>query len=143
MIYNKSFLSGNFDAFSTLMSQQIPQALQNIKGVVLPGIDNFLNQMLQGYNTIEKTSVNVGLDNEKNTIKGLKLDLVYTVGDFKVNDAPQDAVDADVRTLKENLVFEGLTLIDLKIDINNGQLTIQYEVPFGENNDQTGNPAQL
>lgn len=135
MIYNKSFLSGNFDTFSALMSQQIPQALQNIKEVVLPGIDNFLNQMLQGYNTIEKTSVNIDLNSEKNTIKGLKLDLVYTVGDFKVNDAPQDAVDADVQTLKDNLVFDGLTLTDLKIDINNGQLTIQYEVPFGENND--------
>ena len=143
MIYNKSFLSGNFDTFSKMMSQQIPQALQNIKEAVLPGIDNFLNQMLQGYNTIEKTSVNVDLDIEKNTLKGLKLDLVYTVGDFKVNDAPQDAVDADVQTLKDNLVFDGLNLIDLKIDINNGQLTIQYEVPFGENNDQTGNPAQL
>lgn len=143
MIYNKSFLSGNFDTFSKLMSQDVPQALKNIKEIVLPGIDNFLNLMLQGYNTIEKTSVNVDLDIEKNILKGLKLDLIYTVGDFKIYDAPQDATEADEKTIRDNLVFEGLELTDLKINTSNGQLIIQYKVPFGEDNDQTRDPAQL
>ena len=126
MIYNKAFLKGNFDQVYTAFTQNIPEKLQTFKQQVLPGIDAFLEKMLQGYNSIEKTSIDMQVLEK---FKGLQVNIVYTVDDFKVPDAPQKAIDADKQTLQENLAIEGFELTALDIDVNEGLLKLTYTIP--------------
>lgn len=126
MIYNKAFLKGNFDQVYTAFTQTIPGKLQAFKQQVLPGIDQFLDKMLQGYNSIEKTSIDMKVLDD---FKGIQIDIVYTVDDFKVPDAPQKAIDADKQTIQENLTIEGFELTTLDIDVNGGLLKLSYTIP--------------
>ena len=126
MIYNKAFLKGNFDQVYTAFTQNIPEKLQAFKQQVLSGIDAFLEKMLQGYNSIEKTSIDMQVLEK---FKGLQVNIVYTVDDFKVPDAPQKAIDADKQTLQENLAIEGFELTALDIDVNEGLLKLTYTIP--------------
>lgn len=125
MIYNKAFLNGNFDTFYNMLTQAVPAKLTEIKTKVLPGIDQFLENMLQGYSSIEKTSIDLAFEEG---FKGLTLTLVYTVEDFQVPDAPQSAIDADIATLKQGLVFEGLESRDFSIDVNSGALKMVFSM---------------
>lgn len=130
MIYNKAFLKGNFDVFKSLVTEQVPDKLSEIKTALVPSIDNVLESMLKGNRSIEKTEINVDFLSKNNSLEGLKLHLLYTVADFQVADAPQTAIDADKETIKAGISQEDIEIEKLEIDVNEGLLTIDIIIPF-------------
>ena len=131
---SSQFNSGNYNSWDKLVKQTLPKVNSTIRNVLIPKIDSILDSMLGGANAeYTKESIDISQNFEANQISGVICDIVYTVDDFQVADAPRDAIDTDVKAITEALQNEKYKITKVEISTNDGKLSITAEIDFEDN----------
>ena len=142
---SSQFKSGNYNSWDTLVKETLPGINDTIRHGLLEKLDATLESMLGGNNVeYTKESIDIAQVFENNTISGITCDIKYTVDDFQVPDAPQDAIKEDCEAIKNAIADNHYKITNLSIDTSNGELSLSIEVDFEEytSNDQTGISAE-
>ena len=141
---SSQFNSGNYNSWDKLVKQTLPKVNSTIRNVLIPKIDSILDSMLGGANAeYTKESIDISQNFEANQISGVICDIVYTVDDFQVADAPRDAIDTDVKAITEALQNEKYKITKVEISTNDGKLSITAEIDFEDNdNDKERLPQE-
>ena len=129
---SQTFTSGNFNDWDHLVSTVLPAKNMILRQEIITTIDNVLLTMLGANASIQKTSIDATEICNRNSLSAVRFKLIYTVGDFNAPEAPKAAVDKDVRVITEALLRDDFKLLQVNIDINSGQLLIEYEAPIVE-----------
>lgn len=131
---SSQFNSGNYNSWDKLVKETLPEVNNTIRNVLIPKIDAILDSMLGGVNAeYTKESINISQNFEANQISGVICDIVYTVDDFQVADAPKDAIDTDVQAITNALQNEKYKITKVDISTNDGKLSITAEIDFEDN----------
>ena len=141
---SSQFNSGNYNSWDKLVKQTLPEVNNTIRNVLIPKIDSILDSMLGGTNAeYTKESIDISQNFEANQISGVICDIVYTVDDFQVADAPRDAIDTDVKAITEALQNKKYKITKVDISTNDGKLSITAEIDFEDNdNDKERLPQE-
>ena len=141
---SSQFNSGNYNSWDKLVKETLPEVNNTIRNVLIPKIDAILDSMLGGANAeYTKESIDVSQNFEANQISGVICDIVYTVDDFQVADAPKDAIDTDVQAITDALKNEKYNITKVDISTNDGKLSITAEIDFEDNdNDKERLPQE-
>lgn len=128
---SSTFKSGNYNDWDKMVNEVFPQSLFTIEQIIIPQIDDTLLSMLGNNTNIEKERVDITQNCSNGVLEGLTLDLLYLVKDFNVPEAPQKAIDADTEAIRNMFVDVGkYTLNNITIDVNQGNLLLQFYIPL-------------
>ena len=125
------FNSGNYNKWDQFVKQTLPEVNKKIRSTIIPRIDEALESMLGNHSNITKETINIVQDCNK-ILKGIYVDLIYFVPDWKVSEVPQKAVEEDERALKNYLASDEYTVEGLNIEVSSGKLRIQIYIPLTE-----------
>lgn len=127
---NELFRSGNYNEWVKLINESIPKINKSIKSELVPSIDNTLISML-GYQAIfSKDKINISQIFKDNLIIGIYCDITYFVDDFKIPNAPREAVQTDTEAIKKAVSKNNMEIKEIDIDTSTGYLHIQFEILF-------------
>lgn len=125
---NSQFNSGNYNEWDNLVKEILPQINKTLRYTAIPKIDEKLNAMV-GYNAdITKEDISIEQIVDKDGLKGIKASISYYVDEFKVPNAPQDAIDTDKEAIVNYLNCDMFEVIDIDIDTNEGMLNLTIEM---------------
>lgn len=122
------FTTGNFNTWEKFVNETLPNANKRIREELPYAIDAILYEMLTKRAVFKRESLDVKEIVDNFTLSGLKVEVSYLVDDFIVPDAPRDAIDADVETIKGAL--SSFDVKELSIDTKTGKLSIKLEIRF-------------
>ena len=130
MAITKTFKSGNYNTAERWGKEVIPSKFNDIRYTIIPRIDQSLIEMLGSSADIVKESLNIFQSADKEGLHAFVCNLVYIVDDFKVEDAPKEAINEDEQKLRQALEVEGAHLKTVNIDVKEGKLNLVYELPL-------------
>lgn len=126
----KTFESGNYNNLDTFVKKTLPNKLAFIRGVLIPKIDETLDNMLGARSDIKKVSIDANALCTNNKITSIRCSLVYNVDDFNVPTAPAQAIKDDTDSISKSIQIEGVELKSISIDVYSGDLKIIVNVPL-------------
>lgn len=131
MAISKQFKTGNYNEWENLVEVTLANINASIRNEIIPLIEETLLTMLGNRSAINRSKLEV-IQDCKQELKGIYLNIEYDVEDWNVPEAPKSAIEADENVLKETFVVEGKELSNLEIDTTSGKLSIQYYIPVSE-----------
>ena len=124
---NSQFNSGNYNDWDNIVKKILPQINKTLRYTAIPTIDEKLALMVGSNAEIIKESIDIEQIVDRDGLKGIKALITYYVDEFKVPNAPQDAIDTDETSLREFLNCDTFEVVDINIDTNDGMLNLTIE----------------
>lgn len=126
------FKSGNYNKWEKFSNVILPSKNQLIRHALIPLIEDTLISMLGNRANLEKESINISQECDKDLLKALICKITYFVEDFKVPEAPKKAIEADQLSITKALNVKEAKLLEVNIDVSTGMLTIVYRLDLFE-----------
>lgn len=124
------FKSGNYNAFESLVKEVLPSKSDLIRYEILLQIENTLKSMLGNLDNVRGESLDITQICNRQGLQGFNCNIVYQVLDFKVPEAPKDAIQEDIESISNNISREDAHLKSVNIDTEQGLLSITYTIPL-------------
>lgn len=124
---NSQFNSGNYNDWDNIVKKILPQINKTLRYTAIPMIDEKLALMVGSNAEIVKESIDIEQIVDRDGIKGIKASITYYVDEFKVPNAPQEAIDTDIASITEFLNCDTFEVVDINIDTNDGMLNLTIE----------------
>lgn len=124
---NSQFNSGNYNDWDNIVKKILPQINKTLRYTAIPMIDEKLTLMVGSNAEIIKESIDIEQIVDRDGLKGIKASITYYVDEFKVPNAPQDAIDTDETSIREFLNCDTFEVVDINIDTNDGMLNLTIE----------------
>lgn len=121
------FEQGNYNQWYESVVTIMPKINDLIRHDLLTTLDNTLISMVGTYSDIAKDTINVTYILEDDSIEGVTCTFSYRIDDFKVPNAPDEAVVTDCTAIKS--VFDGkpYTIKSININKTTGVLTMTVD----------------
>lgn len=117
------FGNGNYQEWVTLSTELIPAINNKINNELVPGIQNVILSMLGSDAEFSRDEANITEQYSGRRLTGVECTFKLTIPDFRVDTAPQEAIDTDQEAIKNALSNFGVS--DVKIDVHSGELFIK------------------
>ena len=121
------FEQGNYNEWYNSVIFLMPKINDLIRHDLLATLDETLLAMVGGYSDIKRDAIDMVYMLDDDAMSGITCKLSYIVDDFKVNNAPDEAVVTDQNAIKG--MFEGkpYTIRELTIDKTTGKLSMTVD----------------
>lgn len=122
------FEKGNYNQWYESVLTIMPKIDNLIRHDLLATLEETLVSMLGPYSDIKKDTINVNYILDKDNIEGMTCKLSYEIDDFKVPNAPDEAVKTDCEAITS--VFKDKQYTIKGIDINKTTGILSMTVDF-------------
>lgn len=130
---NTQFNKGNYNEWDTLVTKKLPLVDKTLRETILPKLDDTLTSMLGYYSDWTKEELNARPYVEEDSFKGVYIEISYQVEDFKVQNAPRDAVEEDETSISNYMTENTVEIISTEIDTTTGNMKIVLLYHFADN----------
>ena len=132
------FAHGNYNEWYNSVIYIMPKINDIIRNDLLALLDETLLSMVGGYSDIVRDTIDMSYMLDDDAMSGITCDISYIIEDFKVSNAPDEAVVTDQNAIRSVFEEKPYTIRELTIDKTTGTLkmTVDFYYERLENNDK-------
>lgn len=118
------FEKGNYNQWYESVVTIMPKINNLIRHDLLTTLDSTITSMIGTYSDVKKDTINVTYILEDDSIEGITCTFSYDIEDFKVPNAPDEAVVTDCNAIKSVFANKPYEIKEININKTTGVLTM-------------------